>query len=280
MRALIALMVALLAAPVLAKPVVQPVEWGYRSTVFNGFVVYDDSSTKLRPGLLMVPNWMGVNDSAVEKAKTLAGTDYVVLVVDMYGRDIRPKNAAEASAAAKAVYADRPEMRARIVAAVAALQAAREMSPLDETRLGAVGYCFGGSTVLELARSGNELRRVGTKALAGVVSFHGGVTTTLPAKGGQIMTSILVLNGADDTSVPPADIATFEKEMDDARANDWKVVNFEGARHCFAEPDANSPPNCLYHEPSARKANALMREFFAKRFSKDLNVVPVGVPDH
>jgi dienelactone hydrolase len=264
MRMLLAMMAVLSAAPVLAKPVVKPLEWGFQGAVFNGYVVYDDYSAAIRPGIAMVPNWMGVNDAAVEKAKALAGKDYVVLLVDMYGKDVRPKNAKEAAAAAQAVYADREQMRNRIVWAVEALRAQGRIAPLDFSKLGAVGFCFGGSTVLELARAGALEASLGT-SVSGVVSFHGGLSTPVPAKKGDIRTSVLVLNGADDTSVSADDIAAFGKEMDGA-AVDWKLVNFPGARHCFAEADANSPPNCVYHEPSATKGFALMREFFEERF--------------
>lgn len=266
MRALLVMIVVLMAGPVLAEPVVKPLEWGYKGTEFSGYVIYDDYSGAIRPGVAMVPNWMGVNDAAIEKAKVIAGKDYVVLLVDMYGKNIRPKNAEEAAAAAKAVYADREEMRGRIVWAVEALRAQGRIAPLDFSQLGAIGFCFGGSTVLELARAGAMEAGNGT-SISGVVSFHGGLGTSMPAKKGDIRTSVLVLNGEADTSVTADDIATFSKEMDDAGA-DWKLVNFPGAHHCFAEADANSPPNCLYDEPSATRAYKLMREFLARRFKE------------
>lgn len=264
MRALLAMIGLLIAAPVLAKPVVKPLEWGFQGTTFSGYVIYDDYSAAIRPGIAMVPNWMGVNDSAIEKAKVIAGKDYVVLLVDMYGKGVRPKDAKEAAAAAKAVYADRVQMRNRIVWAVEALRAQGRIAPLDFSQLGAIGFCFGGSTVLELARAGALEGSLGT-SVAGVVSFHGGLSTPLPAKQGDIHASVLVLNGGADTNVSADDIAAFTKEMDGAGA-DWKLVNFPGAHHCFAEADANSPPNCLYDEPSAKKAYALMHAFFKERF--------------
>lgn len=259
MRILLGCLTLLLTAPVLAKPVVTPVDWNYEGTQFSGYVIYDDAGDAIRPGLAMVPNWMGINDSAIEKAKTIAGDKFVVLLVDMYGVDTRPTDFKSASTAARAVYADPGQMRGRIAQAVEVLRAQAGTAPLDVDHVGAIGFCFGGSTVLELARSG--------AAVSGVVSFHGGLKTSIPAAEGNVHTPILVLNGADDTNVSADDIAAFTSEMDTAGA-DWEMVNFPGAHHCFAEADANSPPNCLYHAPSAKRAFELMHEFFGKQFAK------------
>ena len=257
MRALLTIISLLLAAPVLAAPVVKAVDWELGDRQFSGYLVYDNESAGLRPGLAMVPNWMGINESAIEKARAIAGTDYVVLLVDMYGKDVRPTDYQSASAAARAVYADPGQMRGRILKAVDVLRAQGNAAPLQLDRIGAIGFCFGGSTVLELARAGARL--------SGVVSFHGGLKTSLPAAQGDLHTPILVLNGEADTNVSAEDIAGFTNEMDTAGA-DWELVNFPGAHHCFAEADANSPPNCLYHEPSAKRAYEMMHEFFARQF--------------
>ena len=125
-------------------------------------------------------------------------------------------------------------------------------------KIGALGYCFGGSTVLELARSGADI--------AGVVTFHGGLSTPMPAKPGAVKTSVLVLNGADDKGTA-GDIAGFQQEMNDAGA-DWQFVNFSGAVHCFALPTANRP-GCMYNERAATRGELMMRNFFAERFAKD-----------
>ena len=259
MRALYITLSLLLAGPVLAKPVVTPLDWNYEGTRFSGYVIYDDASDAIRPGLAMVPNWMGINDSAIEKAKVIAGDEFVVLLVDMYGVDVRPTDFKSASAAAGAVYADPAQMRGRIAQAVEVLRAQFGKAPLDIDRVGAIGFCFGGSTVLELARSG--------ATVSGVVSFHGGLKTSMPAGVGDIHTPLLILNGAADTNVSAEDIAALTTEMDAAGA-DWELVNFPGAHHCFAEADANSPPNCLYDAPSAKRAYELMHEFFGKQFKQ------------
>lgn len=256
----------LLVAAASAEPIAKPVVWGHKDVEFSGYLIYDDYSTALRPGLIMVPNWMGVNDAAVEKAKVIAGKDYVILLVDVYGKGQRPKDAEQAAAMASALYADRTLLRGRVIAAVEALRAqVRNDAPLDTIALGAIGFCFGGSSVLELARAGDEEAKNGT-TIAGVVSFHGGLTTSMPAKPGAVRTSVLVLNGADDSNVKAEDITAFGEEMRAANA-DWQLVNFGGAHHCFAEPDANRPPNCLYNQPAADRAMRMMRNFFEERFA-------------
>ena len=244
-----------------AAPVSKPVSWMVDGTDFDGFIVYDDASAAPRPGLLMVPNWYGVTDAAVEKAKTIAGDDYVILLVDMYGRGVRPTSPQEAGKAAGAVYADRAQMRERINTALATLRGLDD-APLAKDDIGAIGFCFGGATVLELARSGAEL--------AGVASFHGALNTSDPAAAGEIKTPVLVMNGADDSFVSAAEIDGFEAEMRVAGA-DWQFVNYGGAVHCFAEPDEDGSviPGCKFHELSYRRSMAKMRDFFAEGFAAD-----------
>lgn len=255
-RCLLALSLFALAATAQAKPVAEPVSWEHGGTTFDGYLVYDADEDDRRPGLLMVPNWMGVTDAAVEKAKQLADDDYVILLVDMYGRGVRPANAQEAGKAAGAVYADREALRGRINTALGVLRDSAGKAPLDASDIGGIGFCFGGAIVLELARSGADV--------AGVVSFHGNLETTMPAKAGEVDASVLVLNGAADSYVPQAQIAAFQEEMAAANA-DWTFVNFGGAVHCFAEADANSP-GCMYDARAAKRAYAMMEDFFDEVF--------------
>lgn len=258
MTRLLALALAIASTSTLAAPRAEPISWSHGGTDFDGYLVFDPDEDDLRPGLLMVPNWMGVNDSAIEKAKQIADDDYVVLLVDMYGRGVRPANAQEAGAAAGAVYADRPALRGRIQAALETLQGAADKAPIKPGQFGGFGFCFGGAVALELARSGADV--------AGVVSLHGNLSTPLPAETGAVKASVLVLNGADDTYVPAEQIAGFEAEMKAAGA-DWQFINYAGAVHCFAEADANSPPGCVYHERSAKRAYRAMEDFFDERFA-------------
>ncbi|MCW6028695.1 dienelactone hydrolase family protein [Stenotrophomonas sp. SRS1] len=252
-----AVLLGMTALPALAAMQAKPVEWTQDGTTFSGVLVYDDSDNDKRPGLVMVPNWKGVNDSAIAKAKQLAGDDYVVLVADVYGKGVRPKTDAEAGPVATKLRNDRPVLRARALKAIEVLKAQAGKAPLDASRIGAVGFCFGGTTVLEMARAGAPL--------AGVVSLHGGLGSPLPAKAGGTHPSVLVLNGADDKSVSKDDIAGFEQEMNAAKV-DWEFTNYSGAVHCFAESDANSPPGCQYNERAAKRAWKALVEFFEERF--------------
>ncbi|MET0582523.1 MAG: dienelactone hydrolase family protein [Pseudoxanthomonas sp.] len=247
---------ALVAAPVLAAPVAKPINWKVGKQTFSGFVVYDDASKETRPGLLLVPDWLGVTTAAVDKAKQIARDDYVVLVVDMYGKGVRPKNPTQAMAQVKKLYADRPAMRARMGKALEVLRGNAGKAPVDAKKIAALGFCFGGSSALELARSGADI--------AGVVTFHGGLDTTMPAAKGAVKAPLLILNGADDQGVAPG-IAGFEKEMNEAGA-DWQFVNFSGAVHCFALENANSPPGCMYNERAAKRAYRMMDDFFGEIF--------------
>lgn len=263
-RSLLTLAMLCVATPALAAMQARPVEWTVGKDRFSGYVVYDDASTAKRPGLVMVPNWMGVTADSVERAKAVAGKDYVVLVADVYGKGNRPKDAGEAGKLAGGLRGDdRSVLRARIDGAVGALKAQAGKAPLQADKLGAFGFCFGGSTVLELAREG--------AGLAGVVSLHGGLT---PGKqsptADRVRTPVLVLNGADDKAVSDADILAFEKEMDAAGA-DWQFVDFSGAVHCFAEASAGTDPasNCRYDERAAKRAYRMMDDFFRERFAAD-----------
>lgn len=256
MKGLVVAVLALCAAPVFAAMQAKTVEWQVGGDAFSGVLVYDDASSELRPGLVMVPDWLGVRDDAVTQAKHIAGDDYVVLVADLYGKDVRPNGPEQARAQTSKLYADPAMLRARIGKALETLRANAAGAPLDATKLGAFGYCFGGSAVLELARSGADI--------AGVVTFHGGLSTEMPAAKDAVKASVLVLNGADDRGTA-GDIAGFQDEMN-AAGVDWQFVNFSDTVHCFALPHAKSPPGCVYNPLSAKRAEKMMDDFFEERF--------------
>ncbi|WP_240099578.1 dienelactone hydrolase family protein [Thermomonas flagellata] len=254
-RLLLALAGLFAATPALAAMQTRPVEWTQGEDRFSGYVVYDDASRAPRPGLLMVPDWYGVTPAALDKARQQAGRDYVVFVVDMFGKGVRPANDQQALAQVQALYPKPELMRARMQAALEAFRAQAGKVPLDAAKIAAFGFCFGGSSVLELARSGAPL--------AAVVSFHGGLKTASPAAPGAVKAPLLVLNGADDASQKDA-IVPFEQEMTRAGA-DWTFVNFGGAVHCFALETADKP-GCKYDPRAARRAYAMMHTFLRERF--------------
>ena len=240
-----------------ADMITRTVDYHIDGEVFQGMLVYDSSISDPRPGLLMVPNWMGITDNAVKKASRVAGSDYVVFVADMYGKHIRPTDANDAAAAAGTVRADRALMRKRVQGAlnVFASEAAEQ---LDVSRIGAVGFCFGGTAVLELARSGAQVK--------GVVSFHGNLDTPEPAAQGSVNTPVLVLHGADDPHVPVEQVNAFEQEMRQAGVDDWQLISYGGAVHSFTDPTANMPGKAQYNEKVARRAFTQMNLFFAETF--------------
>ncbi len=258
-RIMLALALSATVAPALAAMQQAPLEWDSGGKTFSGVLVYDDAGEP-RPGVLMVPNWMGVTDAAIAQAREVAGEGYVVLVADMYGKGVRPADSDEARAQVQSVFADGgATARKRAGDALAALRGKAGALPLDPDRIAAIGYCFGGTIALEMARAGADVD--------GVVSFHGGLGSPAPA-GAQspVSTSVLVLNGADDTSVPDEAILAFEKEMDAAGA-DWQLVSFSGAAHCFTHPeDAGKTGNCRYDARSAKRAFEMMRDFLGERF--------------
>jgi len=233
-----------------AKMVHRPVQWSQDGTRFHSVLVYDDAVDTKRPGLLMVPNWYGVNDAAVKKAEVIAGRDYVILLTDMYGETVRPASTAEAQAAVTPLYGNRALMRQRVNLALAQLKAQAADAPLDPARLAAIGFCFGGSAVLDLARSGADIDAV--------VSFHGGLDTDDPSLAAHIKARVLAINGGDDEGTMP-DAGKF---MDEMRASpvDWQFVVLGHAVHCFTEVGEDSP-GCRYDAKAAARSYALMRDW-------------------
>ncbi len=252
MRRLILATLFSLALPVQAEVVSRPIEWTVGGVAMRGHFVADDASP-VRGGLVMVPNWMGVTDAALDKAKTVASSGYAVLLADIYGKNRRPDSMEEAAQASGSLASNPQLFRDRVSAAVDQLKLQPEVTPFPKGKIGAIGFCFGGAAVLELARSGRD-------DISGVVSFHGSLVSRNPAQPGDVKASVLVLNGAADAYVSAEEIQTFEKEMSAAGA-DWQFVNFSDAVHCFAEVGANSP-GCEYHERSAKRGFRMMDNFF------------------
>jgi len=258
MRLIALIAMLMLSATVFALPRADVVTWKDGTTTLSGYLVWDDVTTAKRPGLVMVPNWHGVNDIAVAKAKMIAGKDYVILLADMYGRDVRPADNKASAEAVKPFYGDRKLMMERVNAAYTALKAQGGRAPIDMTRLGAIGFCFGGSAVLDLARSG-------TVPSGGIVTFHAGLHPDDPANAKSIKSRLLVLNGADDQGAWP-DTDKFFAEMR-ASGTDWQFVNIGGAVHCFTETEEHSP-GCMYDAQASKRGYRMMHDFFDESFAK------------
>lgn len=252
---LVATLACLAAAHLSAAPAGHVVSYELDGKAFEGRLIYDaDAAADRRlPGIVMVPNWMGPTESSFEKAAKIAGDRYAVFVADMYGVEVRPENAEEASEAAGTVRADRPMMRARARKAVEVFQSLAKDHPLDPERPLAIGFCFGGGTVLELARGGSD-------AVAGVVSFHGSLGTPDPDDAKAIRVPVLVLHGADDPYAPMEEVNGFVEEMQNAGEVDWQLMLFGNTVHSFTDPSADSD-GARYHPESARRAFRMMHDF-------------------
>ncbi|NET62561.1 MAG: dienelactone hydrolase family protein [Symploca sp. SIO2E6] len=227
---LVPLCVLLGSAPSLAEVRTEVVEYRQGETILEGYLAYDDEITTQRPGVLVVHAWKGLGENEKERAKQLAQLGYVAFAADIYGKGIRPQTAKEAAAQAKIYRSDRQLMRDRANAGLRFLQ----QHPLTtRDRLAAIGYCFGGGVVLELARSGTPI--------AGVVSFHGNLDTPNPRDARYIQGRVLVLHGADDPLVPDEQVLAFQQEMRQGNV-DWQMVVYGGAVHSFTDPNAGNDP--------------------------------------
>lgn len=251
MRILLILVVLLSisASTALAQIRGEVIEYKQGTTVLEGYLAYDDSIKGKRPGVLVVHDWLGVGPYVRARAQQLASLGYIAFAPDIYGKDIRPVDNKEAAKVSNELKNDRMLLRLRVNAGLDIL---RNHPLTDPDKLGAIGYCFGGMTVLELARSGANV--------AGVVSFHGNLDT--PADTSSIHTKVLVLHGAEDPVVPPAQVAAFENEMRKANV-DWQLNVYSGAAHNFTNP--NSP---AYNRQVDRRSFEAMKAFFRELFAQ------------
>ncbi len=206
------------------------------------------------PGVLVVHDWFGVGDHVRVRCEMLARLGYVALAADIYGEGVRPTTGAQASELARGFYGDLSLLRGRARAGLARLASEPGVDP---SRLAAIGYCFGGSTVLQLARSGADL--------AGVVSFHGGLQTGPPGEAAAIRASVLVLTGASDPVVPDSAVTAWEDELRQAPEAEWQVVTYSGAMHAFTVPGTDAPEHGSQFQPTAeRRSWVAMKEFLAE----------------
>lgn len=258
-RCLMALLLVLVAQSAQARLVTKTVEYRQGDTVLEGYLAYDDAVVKKRPGVLVIHEWKGLGPYEKSRAEQLAALGYVAFAADIYGKGVRPATAELAAAeAGKYRGTDRSLLRSRAQAGLAKLAS---FSEVDPDQLAVIGYCFGGTAALELARSGAGLR--------GTVSFHGGLNTPMPADALKIRGRVLVLHGADDPYVPPTEIASFQQEMRLAKV-DWQMNYYGGAVHSFSNPNSGNDPSkgAAYHEKADKRSWEAMKQFFVEIFGK------------
>ena len=238
----------------------------------EGFHVFDDAVVGKRPAILVIHQWTGLSDNEKRRSRMLAELGFNVFAADIYGKGIRPQPP-EAGKEAGKYKGDRKLYRARLTAALDWLMADKRT---DGTKVAAIGYCFGGTGVLDLARSGAKI--------AGVVSFHGGLDAApgFEAKAGNVPAKVLVLHGADDPYAPAEQVAALEKELTAAKA-DWQVVLYGGAVHAFTQKEAGSDASkgAAYDEVADHRSWAAAQAFFAEVFkcrSSTLSIPPVQQP--
>ena len=235
------------------------IEYKQGDTTLEGFLAYDDSISGKRPGILVVHQWFGLTDYEKRRATMLAQLGYVAFCADIYGNTVHPKDTAETSALVGKYESEsgRTLLRARVNAGLDVL---KKNELVDTKRVAAIGYCFGGTTVIELARSGADV--------AGVVSFHGGLDSPTPADGKNIKGKVLVCHGADDPFEKPQDLAAFESEMRDSKV-DWQLIAYGGAVHSFTQPMAgnDNSKGAAYNERADKRSWADMKNFFAEIFN-------------
>lgn len=225
---------------------------------FEGYLAYDQSVQGTRPGIVIFHQWMGIQPYERMRAEQLAKLGYVAFVPDIFGKGVRPSTAEAARAEIGKYYQDRDLMRER---ANAGLEQLENNKLVDPNRVAAIGYCFGGTVALELARSGVNL--------AGVVSFHGNPEPRNLEEGKNIKGKVLVLHGAADPNISPEALTSFEKEMDAAKI-DWQLVEYGGVVHGFTDPHntGDASTGLAYNEKADKRSWGAMRQFFDEIFKK------------
>jgi len=232
------------------------VEYQAGGTPCEGVFATDPLLMNRGPAVLIAHQWKGLTDYEKKRAEMLVKLGYRVFCADVYGKGVRAANPQEAGALAGKYKGDRPLLRERINAA---LETLRQQPGVNTNKIAAIGYCFGGTTVLELARSGANIR--------GLVTFHGGLGTPTPEDAKNIKGKVLALHGADDPFVPAEEVAGFEKEMRDANV-DWQLVKYANAVHAFTDWNAgnDNSKGAAYNEKADKRSWEAMKAFFEELF--------------
>lgn len=258
MRQILPIAAILIAGSAHAEVKTERVEYTHDGTKFVGLLAHDDSITEPRPGVLVFHEWWGLDDFAKQKAEQLAKLGYVAFAADMYGAGKVVDHPKDSAAMSGAVRKNQAEWRGR---AVAALDVLKKSQGVDPTRVAAIGYCFGGSTALQLALSGADLKAVST--------FHAGLPKITAGEAKTIKCKVLISNGADDTFIPAPVIEQFKDALTKAGV-EFEFDNYPGAVHSFAVPGATERhlDGMAYNENADTKSWAKTKELFARVFAK------------
>jgi dienelactone hydrolase len=247
--------------PAQAKIIGKNVEYKADGVVLKGYLAYNSAIKGKSPGILAVHEWWGLNDYTRKRARMLAELGYTALAVDMYGEGRQATNPDDAGKLSSEIMKNFDAAKARFTAAEDFL---KKRPTVDTDRIAAIGYCFGGGVVLNIARQGTDLK--------GIVSFHGSLAAVKPAEPGAIKAKLLVLHGGDDKFVTPEQVEAFKQEMKIAGA-DYKFIVYPGATHAFSNPDATALGK-KFNIPIAYNAKAdkeswdEMKKFFKEIFNK------------
>lgn len=241
-----------------AELVTQEVDYSDGPTQLRGFLVYDDAVKGQRPGVMVVHEWWGLNDFARQQARDLAQMGYIAFAVDMYGQGKSTTQPSEAAAWSSELRKDPAVWRQR---AAAGLEVLREHPLTAPRKIAAIGFCFGGSTVLELAYSGTDF--------SAAVSFHGNLIAPTPEEAAAIRPSLLILHGASDPHVPDGQVHDFVTALR-ASTVDWQLIMLGNAVHAFMNPAAGAAglPGVAYDARAAARAKTMVKAFFDEIFSK------------
>lgn len=239
-----------------AKLKTMDIEYKDGDQVLQGYLAYDDAVKNKKAGVLVVHEWMGLDKYAKSRADQLAKMGYVAFAADIYGKGVVVKNTDEAGKMAGKYKSDRKLLRSRVISAFNTLKSNKLV---NQNKIAAIGYCFGGTTVLELARSGQKLN--------GIVSFHGGLDSPTPEDAKNIKTKVLALHGADDPFVPQKDVEAFQSEMRTGKV-DWRMVVYGNSVHGFTNPKNgnDNSKGAAYNKNADIRSFKEMQEFFAEIF--------------
>ncbi len=233
----------------------ETVEYRQGDTVLEGYWAWDDAAKKPKPAVIVVHEWKGPGEYTRQRAQQLAKLGYVAFAADIYGKDVRPRSHEEAGKAAGMLRENRDLMRAR---AQAAIDLVAKDKRVDPAKMAAIGYCFGGTTVLEMARMGADLDLV--------ASFHGSLGAKAPAEAGKVKARVVVFQGGADNATLP-DVPALQAEMDAAQV-DWDLITFGGAAHSFTVKGAGNDPSkgFAYDEQADLRSWSMLEMYLKESF--------------